>query len=727
MRQLLAIRSLTMLLVVILCDSNALAQDAQPQERVFSNDEVGFTVTLPDDSWKMTDHSQGKAKVYVFSPQENLSTRCSVLRLPKAFAPEGILTREKQIKTMAGAKYERVSLRDDKLADQAARRLEYLFGGLRTVEWEIADKDSIFIFQLAAPKEDWNDPNVETTLNALRDSLIYSERNAASGELPPAKMPLASEVREKRRAQKNNKPGTFELSHHQVDARIDPSKHALEVTDQLTIRARSDQLTEIPLYVSGVKIDNATGFGGLKWELEPLANNTEGVEVLTLSWPQPLSRGQEITVTVTTSSDDFLLTTDQKLVVEIGVLAQVRERSSYSSHAFYYPIDKANDASVDIALTVPQDYVAVTGGKLAKLTERPDGLRTYRYITDQRRRRLLPFGFAVGKYIHQSGTSDGGLTVTVYGYEGEEKLLAQRVSVAMEAANAFERLMGPLPWKDVRIAHVTPVEKETGVSLPGLILISDSFFTDFSDVDFSDGNLQNLDGLSLLVVADELSHQWNAYAAPLPNELAEGISTFTNALFIERRHGREAFRKTVRALRLVYMQSTALGCDVAVADPDIYSTSAYRGIVFCKTPVALAMLRERIGDEKFFAAWRSAFGEFSPGTDGFDVVEQAFSNEVGEDLTWFFDQWFFQAGWPKVTLEYVQDGKGLHVTVHQHQTGPAYRVRGMLSARDTEDQEQRFVVELTGKETRVTLECPFEATEVVFDPDHDLLVETLER
>ena len=58
--------------------------------------------------------------------------------------------------------------------------------------------------------------------------------------------------------------------------------------------------------------------------------------------------------------------------------------------------------------------------------------------------------------------------------------MRQRLKVAVESADIFEKMMGPLPWKDVRFVHVTPVRKETGVSLPGLILISDMFFRDLT-------------------------------------------------------------------------------------------------------------------------------------------------------------------------------------------------------------------------------------------------------
>ena len=209
------------------------------------------------------------------------------------------------------------------------------------------------------------------------------------------------------------------------------------------------------------------------------------------------------------------------------VSGQVRSKSSYSSHVFYYPVDPVNDAAMDIRLTVPSGYTAVSGGLLVG-TESSGSETTFHYRTEVRRPRLLPFGFAVGRYISQRGSSDAGLRPTVYGYPGEEMLMRERVDVAVESANVFERMMGPLPWKDVQFAHVAPERKEMAVSLPGLILLSDGCFREnISAADMSDGQFNRPDVLGLISVTDELSHQWNVYAANWPNELAEGVSTYT--------------------------------------------------------------------------------------------------------------------------------------------------------------------------------------------------------
>lgn len=726
----LTFRAVVAACVSLHCLSTCLGQEAateRPQGPYEYRSEDGtVSVNLPDTSWKLTDQGQGAAKVLVFSPQADLIPRCSVLVLPKLFIPEGFVTRESQVKQILGEKYERESLEDVQFCDRKAQCWVYGVRNTKTVEWGFFEGESFVVLQLAATRGDWDNIDIRAQLDAIRDSFQYrGSAKPVTGRQVDRSSP--AQVRQRRRAIAAAAANrSFAVVHHNILAKIDPLSHSLAVTDELTVRSLSDKLDSFSLNTSVVKIDDVQGTGVKSWSAKQLTSGSSAsTSELTVELDPPLPSQQDLILTVATSSPDFFSAVDQKLVAEVAVLGQVREKSSYSSHVMYYPIDDVNDASVDLALTVPDGYQALTGGELKSQSSR-EGWTTFAYGNTDRRKRLLPFGFAVGKYVSVSGTSEAGLRLSIHGYIGEQKLLQQRLDVAIEAANLLENMMGPLPWKDVRFAHVTPERKETGVSLPGLIVISDAFFDDIAGVDLSDGDLNRRDALDLLIVPDELSHQWNVYAAPMSNQLGEGISTFTNILFVERRHGAAAYRQGIEFCRRAYLQSTLLDKDVAIADPKVYETTAYRGIAFCKTPVILAMLRDALGDESFFRCWRQTFTKFDPNQDGFEILEQALKDVTGEDWSWFMDQWFFQAGFPRVHLDYRQDGSKLHVQVVQVQDNSPARLKGMLRVRGTAAEEfLEQTVELAGKQTVLDVDCPFSVSKVEFDPEHRLLVEAV--
>ena len=245
-----------------------------------------------------------------------------------------------------------------------------------------------------------------------------------------------------------------------------------------------------------------------------------------------------------------------------------------------------------------------------------------------------------------------------------------------------------------------------------MILVSDLYFPDLEGVDGSSGNLSDPGVLGLLVVADELSHQWNFYASSFPNELAEGISTYTNALFLEERHGIETYRRAIRFCRDAWIDSADEDTEYAIANPAVYTSGRYRPVVFCKTPVVLDALRRRLGDEVFFAGLRAAFALRDPAVDGFDRLEQGFEQAAEVELRPFFDQWFFRAGFPE--LEVSHDGSS--VTVRQVQEEAPYDLDLEVHVDLADGSTEVLPVRLTGREQSVDLQPRSAPTAVRLGP-----------
>lgn len=711
-------RSVLFVLLFILIYAGHLVLAYSFEEKAYTNDEIGISLRLPNDKWVLIDQSQGAVKVLIFSPKEDMSTRCCVLYFPAGAMPEGVLTRESHLKPMLGELYNRVAYEKDMLGGKEADRLDYAVKGNLTKEYGLRDGDFYLIFQLSAPDGDWESEEMGRKLEAIKESFAFT--GEANIKEPTTDLKTPAQVRELRRSLKDEvEEQDFEVERHVLAVKIDPPKQTLRASDRITVRSKRDGLNDIVLYFTLVSVQGVEPSDRVTWKTK---TGPQGTSELRIEFERPLNAGETMQLEIGTGSDDFFQTVDQTLVQEIAVLGQVREHSCYSSHVVYYPIDERNDAAMEMAFTVPEGYTAVTGGEPMG-EETAGGWTTVRYGTEVRVPRALPFGFAVGRFIEAGGVSPSGLPITVYGYPGEETLVRQRLDVALEAAGLFEKMMGPLPFEAVRIAHVTPEKKEMGVSLPGLILASDGFFHDFKEIDLSDGNLERKDAMDLLLIVDELNHQWNFYASPLPNELAEGVSTFANILFVEHRHGKEAYRNGIQYCRRAYLMISKMDRDVAIADPAIYETTSYRGIAFCKVPAVLDMLRTRLGDETFFKAWRNLFLKYKGGKDGYEVMEAIFSLVSGEDLTAFFDQWFYRAGYPRIQKKLYQHRGRWAVELRQKQQGPVFPIEMDLLILGKAGEELRKKIPLPEKRTIVYLDCDFDVDQVVLDPDGLLLFE----
>ncbi|WP_315817638.1 M1 family aminopeptidase [Paraflavitalea speifideaquila] len=85
----------------------------------------------------------------------------------------------------------------------------------------------------------------------------------------------------------------------------------------------------------------------------------------------------------------------------------------------------------------------------------------------------------------------------------------------------------------------------------------------------------------------------------------------------------------------------------------------------------LNMLRNYVGDSAFFKALNLYLT-----TNKFKAAEAhhlrlAFEEVTGKDLNWFWNQWYYGAGHPKLTIDYVYDeaAKKVQVIVKQTQAG----------------------------------------------------------
>jgi aminopeptidase N len=83
-------------------------------------------------------------------------------------------------------------------------------------------------------------------------------------------------------------------------------------------------------------------------------------------------------------------------------------------------------------------------------------------------------------------------------------------------------------------------------------------------------------------------------------------------------------------------------------DPNSYQRGA----------ATLGMLREYVGDEAFFATLKYYLETHAYQPVEIHDLRMAFEHITGEDLNWFFDQWFLTAGFPRVDMKVAKDSTG---------------------------------------------------------------------
>jgi aminopeptidase N len=148
------------------------------------------------------------------------------------------------------------------------------------------------------------------------------------------------------------------------------------------------------------------------------------------------------------------------------------------------------------------------------------------------------------------------------------------------------------------------------------------------------------------LIAHELAHQWWGNLVTCRDWthfwLNEGFATFMAAAYNEQRFGPEAYRLDIERTRLLYEEVRSKGGDRSLAFPDWNRPTAMdRTLVYRKGAYVVHLLRERMGNEAFWAGIRrytAAHAGRSVTTDDFKrSMEQSSGLGLGE----FFDRWVY--------------------------------------------------------------------------------------
>ncbi|MGH7629999.1 MAG: M1 family aminopeptidase [Gemmatimonadales bacterium] len=102
--------------------------------------------------------------------------------------------------------------------------------------------------------------------------------------------------------------------------------------------------------------------------------------------------------------------------------------------------------------------------------------------------------------------------------------------------------------------------------------------------------------------------------------------------------------------------------------------------------------------------------------DLWDAIESG----AGQDLSWFYQQWFARTGAPSWTLSWRQDGKTLRGSIEQGE--PFYRLEAKVVINGEEcSSRQAQALRIEGRRTEFEWEVPFRASSVLVDPEFEVL------
>lgn len=394
--------------------------------------------------------------------------------------------------------------------------------------------------------------------------------------------------------------------------------------------------------------------------------------------------------------------------------------------SFDFPSDKA---TVEQYITADSSQTVVGNGKLIERNENPDGTATHHFRMD------MPFStylvsFVIGDYV-LVGDRYNDVPLGYYIYPGMESIGRKAYAKTPDMMRFFEDVTGikyPYPKYDQTVVasfEFGGMENITATTMADteIMLAENSLFA---------GNVENL-------VSHELAHSWFGNLVTCRNWaelwLNEGFATFMEAAFIENAYGRRAYLYKIisdaeqfKADDAVNPKRNGLFNRNAGAVNELFDRPA---TTYNKGGAVLHMLREQLGDEAFWRGVRAYLNRHKFGNVESSDLRRAMEEASGKDLGWFFEQWVYGLGYPKITVRQAYNAASRTLTLTATQTqkpekfGPA-AFRIPLSVEIKSGSETRSEkIELTKRTGTFSFKLAGRPSRVEFDKDEKVPIKTV--
>ena len=467
-----------------------------------------------------------------------------------------------------------------------------------------------------------------------------------------------------------------DLIHTKLEVRFDWEKSQLIGTetliakphfypsDSLILKAKGMTINSVKLNGKELKFVYADDL--LKIQLDKTYKRNENYTLVIdyISRPEEREAGGSAAIT----SDKGLYFINPK-GEEKGKMPQIWTQGETEASSVWFPtIDAPNSkTSQEIFMTVDAKYVTLSNGKLIASKKNSDGTRTDHWKQELAHAPYL-FMMAVGEFkvVKDSYTRPNGSKMDVhYFVEPEWETYADDIfGETPEMIKYFSKLLGvEYPWDKyhqiVVRDYVSGAMENTGA-----VIFGDFVYK--TDRELLDENDQS-------TIAHELFHHWfGDYVtceswSNLP--LNESFANYSQYLWDEYRYGLDEADYNAEKEADGYYQSAQMQGyhDLIWFDYD-EKEQMFDGHSYNKGGRILHMLRNHIGDEAFFASINLYLDQNKFKAAEFHHLRLAFEEITGQDLNWFFDQWFLGSGHPVIDISQKMNGSEVQLTIKQSQS-----------------------------------------------------------
>lgn len=350
-----------------------------------------------------------------------------------------------------------------------------------------------------------------------------------------------------------------------------------------------------------------------------------------------------------------------------GKPTQIWTDGEYEFSSVWFPtIDKPNQKTTqEIYMTVPDQYVTLSNGILKESKKEPGNRRTDHWVMNQRHSVYL-FFMGVGDYVIVKDKWKN-IPIDYYVEKEYEPYARQIYGNTPEMMEFFSKKLNyDYPWvkyaqisgrdyPSVAMENTTATIHNMGVLQKPEQLIDENKWEEY--------------------IAHELFHHWFGDLVTAESwsniTINESFANYSQYLWTEYKYGKDQADYHLMANLNKYFSPSDFKKELVRfsydTPEDVFDVVSYE-----KGGGILHMLRTYLGDDAFFAGISDFLKTHEYKNAEAQQLRLSFEKASGKDLNWFFNQWFYGSGNPRLTYSHTFEPvkKQVEVVVNQTQEEP---------------------------------------------------------
>lgn len=387
-------------------------------------------------------------------------------------------------------------------------------------------------------------------------------------------------------------------------------------------------------------------------------------------------------------------------------------------------IDNPNQKTTsEINITVLPSFVTLSNGLLVKQKNNPDGSRTDTWKMDTPHSPYLFFAGAGNFSVIKD--SYKGKEVSYYVEKKQEPFARKIFGSTPEMIDFFSaRLQVDFPWQ--KYSQIVVREYMNGaMENTTAVLHQEDAYQDSREL--TDGNRWET------TIAHEVFHHWfgNLVTPESWSNIAvsEGPANYGEYLWLEYKYGKDVADEHGADDIQLYLADPANALKKTIRFEYDDKEALFDAVSFNKSGRILHMLRNYVGEDAFWLSLGKYLSVNRFKSTEATHLRMAFEEVTGEDLSWFWNQWYYGNGHPKLKIHYgyIDSSGRVTVAISQLQKNAAAFKLPIAIDVYTDSAPQRHYVWLTNMTDTFTFSCGKKPLLVNADADKVLLCEKTEN